>query len=172
MPHSAWRSIRDASAWKTWPRLFDPPARPPAGWSSHADEIGAAPSDGFQLFFEHLLLRERRVITARFQKLGVRARLHDTAVLEYHDAVGLADGRNPVRNQNYCPPPHHLRQVVQNALLGQGIDAGQSIVEDENAGIAQNRARDGGPLLLPSGECDAAFPDHCVVALGETLDIR
>ena len=55
-------------------------------------------------------------------------------------------------------------------LFGVGVDGGEGVVEDEDAGIADDGAGDGGALLLAAGECDAALADHGVEALGELED--
>ena len=62
------------------------------------------------------------------------------------------------------------RRRAQNALFGVGIDARERVVEDQNLRLAQNRAREGRPLLLPAGKRDAALADHRVEALREALD--
>ena len=64
--------------------------------------------------------------------------------------------------------PARLRQ---DALLGEGVDAGEGVVQNQNAGIAQDGAGDGGALLLAAGESDAALADHGLVAVGERFDI-
>ena len=51
------------------------------------------------------------------------------------------------------------------------VDAGEGVVEDEDAGAAEKGAGDGGALLLASGECDASFADGCIVGFGETFDV-
>src|SRR5450759_2779022 len=61
--------------------------------------------------------------------------------------------------------------MVEDFVFGVGVDAGEGVVEDEDAGAAEQGAGDGGALLLASGERDAAFADGGVVALGETFDV-
>ena len=67
---------------------------------SHSSGIGNRPpgftpsllSDGFQLFLEHLLLREIRVVAARGHEFRVCSLLHNTALLQHHDPVCLPNG--------------------------------------------------------------------------------
>src|SRR5713226_10269902 len=61
--------------------------------------------------------------------------------------------------------------MVEDFVFGVRVDAGEGVVENENAGAAQKGAGDGGALLLASGESDAAFADGGVVAFGETFDV-
>ena len=75
----------------------------------------------------------------------------DAALFEHHDAAGLADGRNAMRDQNHGAPAHRPGQVRQNALLGQGIHARERVVQNQNARVSQQRAGDGGALLLATG---------------------
>src|SRR5713226_2556396 len=61
--------------------------------------------------------------------------------------------------------------MVEDFVFGVRVDAGEGVVENENAGAAEKGAGDGGALLLASGESDAAFADRGVVAFGETFDV-
>ncbi len=61
--------------------------------------------------------------------------------------------------------------MVEDFVFGVGVDAGEGVVEDEDAGTAEEGAGDGGALLLASGEGDAALADGGVIAIGEGLDV-
>jgi hypothetical protein len=61
--------------------------------------------------------------------------------------------------------------MVEDLVFGVGIDAGEGVVEDEDAGAAQQGASDGGALLLAPRKSDAALADGRVVAFGETFDV-
>src|SRR5437763_1863941 len=84
----------------------------------------------------------------------------DTAAYQHRNLIGVAGGRDPVRDQQRCAPLHHLTQAVQNLFLRIGVDGGQRVVQNQNPWIAQHCARNGGPLLLPSGERDATFANR------------
>ena len=66
---------------------------------------------------------------------------------------------------------HNGAEAVEDAFFGVGIDAGERVVEDEDARVADDGAGDGGALLLTAREGDAAFADHGVEALGELEDL-
>ena len=44
----------------------------------------------FKLFFEHLLLREVRVVATGFDQLRMRTLLHDPSLFEHYDAIECA----------------------------------------------------------------------------------
>ena len=90
---------------------------------------------------------------------------------EHGDAVGVAHGGDAVRDEDGGAALHDLAQVIEDALFGLGVDAGERIVEHQDARIANHRAGDGGALLLAAGKSDAALANHRVVSLGKTLDV-
>src|SRR6266403_990978 len=91
--------------------------------------------------------------------------------MEDSDAVGIADGGNAVGDEDGGASAHDFPQMVEDFVFGVGVDAGEGVVENEDAGTAQKGAGDGGALLLASGESDAAFADCGVVAFGEAFDV-
>ena len=97
------------------------------------------------------------------------ALLHDRALFQHHDAVRLPHGRDAVRDQDHRAAAHDRRQVIQNALLGQRIDAGKRVVQNQDARIAQQRAGDRGALLLAARERDAALARPSSCSLPESL---
>src|SRR5580704_4053244 len=62
---------------------------------------------------------------------------------------------------------HHLPEAAEDALLGIRIDAGKRVVKDQDARVAQQRAREGGSLFLASGEGNSPLPDQSLVSHGE-----
>ncbi len=51
-------------------------------------------------------------------------------------------------------------QFAQDLLFGVGVDTGQRVVQDQDAGVADDGASDGRSLLLASGERDPALAHH------------
>src|SRR6266478_1421379 len=101
-------------------------------------------SCALELFFQQLFVIQIRVIAAASEQFVMRA----------------AHGRSAMRNENGGAALHDSAQSGENALLGLRINGGKRIVEDKDAGIADDGAGNGGALLLPAGEGDAAFADH------------
>ena len=93
------------------------------------------------------------------------------ALVEDGDAVGVADGGDAVGDEDGGASVHEVAKVVEDFVFGVGVDAGEGVVEDEDAGAAEEGAGDGGALLLASGEGDAALADGGVVAVGEVFDV-
>ena len=94
--------------------------------------------------------------------------LGDAAGDEYGDLVGVARGRDAVGNKDGRATAHDLAQAGEDALFGIGVHARQRIVEDQDARVADDGAGDGGALLLPAGEGDAAFADQSLKAAGNS----
>ena len=60
---------------------------------------------------------------------------------------------------------------MQNLRLCLGIYAGETIVENQNRRIHDQRPRQGRPLLLPAGERDASLADNGVDPLRENFQV-
>ena len=120
-----------------------------------------------QLFFEQLLLEQIRVIAVPGEQLIVRAQLHDAAGHQHGNLVRMADGGDAVGDEQGSAALHHALQFAQDLLLGIGVDAGQSVVEDQDAGVADDGAGNRGALFLAAGKGDAALADGGGQAGGE-----
>ncbi len=62
-------------------------------------------------------------------------------------------------------------EPAEDAFFGIGVDAGQSIVEDEDGGSADECAGDGAALLLSAGEGGATLADHGFEPLREFFEL-
>src|ERR1035438_3729954 len=91
--------------------------------------------------------------------------------MEDGDAIGVADGGDAVGDEDGGASAHDFAEMVQDFVFGVGVDAGERVVEDQDAGAAQQGAGYGGALLLASGEGDAALAYRRVVAFGEAFDV-
>src|SRR5712671_465346 len=133
--------------------------------------LRAGCSCAFQLFFQQLLLIQVGVISAASEELVMRAALDDTAVAQNDDLVGVAHGRSAVRDQNGSAPVHDAPQACEDALFGLRVHAGERIVKDQYAWVADNGAGNGGALLLASGEGDAALANYGFIFVGEAFNV-
>ena len=68
--------------------------------------------------------------------------------------------------------PQDRVQALQDALFGSGIHAGKGIVQDQDFGIANHGAGNGGALLLAARESDSAFANHRIELRGKLPDFR
>ena len=80
----------------------------------------------------------------------MRTALDYAALFEDHDAVRVADRREPVRDNKGRAAFHEFVHAVLNDLLGTGIDRGRSLVQDQNRRIGDGRAGDCEQLSLPT----------------------
>src|SRR3954462_12097310 len=124
-----------------------------------------------QLFFQQLLVVEVGIVAAASDEVIVGPVLDDASTMQHGDAVRAADSADAVRDQDSGPSAHQLAQVIQDALFGVGVHAGERIVEHQDAWIADDGAGDSSPLFLPATEGDTAFADHGVVLLGKIFNL-
>ena len=99
----------------------------------------------------------------------VRAAFDDAAAFDDQDLLGAAYGGQPVRDHKCRAPAHQVAQPFLDQRFGFGVQAGGSFVQDQDARIGEDGARDRHALLLPAGQADAAFTHDRVVLLLETL---
>src|SRR5579871_4192849 len=85
-------------------------------------------------------------------KRAVGAALDDASAFDDEDLVGAADGGEAMGNDEGRAAAHEIGQALLDEGFGFGIEAGGGFVEDENAGLGQDGARDGDALFLAAGE--------------------
>ena len=76
----------------------------------------------------------------------------DTAVFEYHDGVAVADGGEPVGDDEHGAPLHQVIHTFLHNTLCPRIDGGRCLIEDEHRRISDRRPGDGEELPLSLGE--------------------
>ncbi len=118
-----------------------------------------------------LPLIKLRIEASSRQQLFVRAALGDRAAVEHDDFVGVANGRNPVRDEQGRPPRHHAGQLRQDFFFRVGVHARERVVENQDARVADDGAGDGGALLLPARKRQTALADHGFEALRELAHV-
>ena len=105
-----------------------------------------------------MVLHERTVHAGvPLDELGVRALLHHAALLNHRDLVGVADGREAVRDHQRRPPTRG-EQLVERSLhdgLALVVERRGGLVEHEDGRVAHQGTGDGQPLLLPAGQLHA-----------------
>src|SRR4029079_17943508 len=78
----------------------------------------------------------------------VRALFHDPAVVHDQDRIGVADGRQPMGDDEARPAQHQLVHGALDEDLGPRVDGARGLVEDEDPPIGKERPGDGQQLLL------------------------
>ena len=100
----------------------------------------------------------------------MRAMFDDPAALVDEDPVGAQDGRQPVGDRDRRAPLHQAFEGRLDESLGDGVERGGRLVEDEDPRILEQHARDGDPLLLTARQLVAALADERVIPLGQFED--
>src|SRR3954471_5849316 len=76
-----------------------------------------------------------------------------------------------MRNENRRASLHYVAEVIQDLVFGVRVYAGERVVQNQDAGIANQGARDCGALLLSAGERDPAFANQSFVLFGKLFDV-
>ena len=77
---------------------------------------------------------------------------HQAAALERDDAIRCPHGREPVRDDQNCPPLGNLFHVLLNDALALIIQGARRLIEDQNARVGDECAGDSNALALATGE--------------------
>ena len=105
------------------------------------------------------------VVAAAGDEFVVLAVLHDLALVEDVDFVGMLDGRQAVCNGYGGARLHEVLQCLLDQSLGLGVEGRGGLVEDEDGRIFQDGACYGEALALSAAEPSAAVAYHGVVAV-------
>ena len=98
--------------------------------------------------------------------------LDDAALLEHQDAVRIAHGGKPMRDDEHRAARHQTVHALLHDALGAGVDGAGGFVQNEHGRVRHGRAGDGQQLPLPLGEVCAVTRQQRVVAVGQMLDER
>ena len=118
----------------------------------------------------HLRHVELVVGAAVREELSMAACLDDVPVVDDDDGVAVLDGAEAVGDHEHGASRGDLREVLHDDVLALVVERARGFVEDEDARIEDEGARDGDALPLAAGEEAAALADEGVVLLREFLD--
>src|SRR5690349_3817087 len=76
-----------------------------------------------------------------------------------------------MRNEDRGASLHYIAEVIQDLVFGVRVNAGERVVQNQNARIANQGASDCGALLLSAGERDAALANQSFVLFGKVFDV-
>ena len=71
----------------------------------------------------------------------MRAEFDDLAVVQHGDLVGVAHGGDAMRNEDGGASAHDVAQVVEDFFFRVRVDAGERVVEHQDARVAHQRAQ-------------------------------
>jgi hypothetical protein len=100
----------------------------------------------------------------------MRSHLNDFTLIQHQDQVGDHHRLNAMRDDESGAVLHQVIQRFADLGFGLRVHGRGGVIEDQDARILQQGARNGHALLLPAGERHAFFTDHGVVAIGESHD--
>ena len=86
------------------------------------------------------------------------AALHDSAVVDHADLVGLGDRRQAVGDDNGRPPFTQGVQRLLDRLLGLRIEGGRRLVEQDDRRILEKRSSDSDALAMGDFALAAFIP--------------
>ena len=61
------------------------------------------------------------ILSSLLYQLLMAAPLDDPSLLQYHNHIGILNGRQPVSDDKYCPPLHQMIHAFLNNSLRTGI---------------------------------------------------
>src|SRR5215831_4255694 len=99
-----------------------------------------------------LLRPELPVDAAALQEKTVRRDVDSLAVFQDKDLVAVDQGRQAMRNDDHCPAVRDAQQIGIQDRLALRIERAHCLVEDQDARIGDEGARDRQPLPLSSRE--------------------
>src|SRR5438445_1082345 len=139
------------------------PSGPTAG-------CGRLANGGSRLFlkgrsFLDLLLEDFAVEAAALNQLLMGAALNDAAGVEHQNQIGVLHGGKALRDDECRSPFAEPAHGLPDQPLGLRVHAGGGVVEDEDARVHQEGARDRQALALSAAQRNAAFADDGVVAV-------
>jgi hypothetical protein len=92
----------------------------------------------------------------------VRAARGDPPGVEQHDAVGKRDRRRAVGDHDRGAIAQDAAQAGADLVLLARIDGRRRVVEDQHARVGEERAGDGQPLALATGQREATLAEQGV----------
>src|SRR5688572_23265296 len=111
------------------------------------------------------------------EELRVSSVLDDLAVLEDEDAIGRADRREAVRDDEDRAPSTKCSERIADQRFALAVEARRRLVEKKQRCVGEDGARDRDALTLAAGELHAALaddrveparePTHELVAVGD-----
>jgi len=97
----------------------------------------------------------------------VGAPFHDAALVDHENLVRVDDGGKAVGDDEGGAALQEPFQGPLDEALRLHVHAGGGLVQDEDAGIGQERAGEGNELPLAHGKQDAAFAHRGVVPVAQ-----
>src|SRR5713101_3310771 len=113
-----------------------------------------------RLLVPELQAVERGVASALAQQFIVPAEFDHAAVLDDEDAIGIHDGMQPMRDHDSRSSATEMLDGALHLPLGFGIERSGGLVQEDDRGILEQRARNRDALALAAGELGSVLADR------------
>ena len=91
-------------------------------------------------------------------------------VIQHDDLVGVADGTDPLSDNDLGGAGEILPEGPADFGIGGGVHGAGAVVQDENLRLLQDGTGDAEPLFLAAGDVDAALAQVSFQSLGHPAD--
>ena len=98
-----------------------------------------------------LHLIQRGVAAAHFDELVVTAGFDDSPIIQHQYLVGHSHRREPVADQKGSLAYDYLAEPLEQLVFSLGIEGGGRLVQDHQAGVSDESARQSHLLPLAAG---------------------
>ena len=95
----------------------------------------------------------------------MRAGLNNAVFVNNYNLVGIADGREPMRNRKGRSALAEAFKCCGDPRLGRGVESAGCLIEDEYRRIFKEYSCNGYALLLSAGQRYAAFADDGIITI-------
>lgn len=99
-----------------------------------------------------------------FDQLRMRPLLHDLALIENQDYVGVLDGTESMSDNKRGSRAQEQFQTLLDRLFALAVEVAGCLVENEYFWIGENGPCDRDPLTLSTAEFEASFSDTRLVS--------
>src|SRR5213596_2282380 len=140
----------------------------PAGAGSSLASPGSSEQIGRRL--PEVELVQAPVPAAPGHHLGVRAAVDDATFLQQQHEICVRDRGQVVCDHETGLAGHQAIECLAHGRLAFHVETGHRLVQNQDRGVANERARDGDALPLPAGEGRAPLADDAVVPVFQLTD--
>ena len=95
----------------------------------------------------------------------MRSAFHDTAVVNIHDLIAVADRGQTVGDNERCSALQHRIEARLQCFLGLHVDTRGCLIENQNRRIRKQRSRKRDQLFLALAQHGAALPHLGLIAV-------
>src|SRR5215217_1025657 len=95
----------------------------------------------------------------------------DFSLIDYTDQVSIFNCRDAMRDDEHGSLARVVAELLEDLVFCVSVDSRERVVENQDSGTANNRARNRSPLFLTAGERDASLAYQCLVTFRKAIYI-